>query len=73
MSQDYPIPEALSHQEYGQELNWYPLAFDASTEKYFLDIIEEQQWHIKPLLSGWVVGTALRLIRTMHFKNDPEQ
>ena len=67
MAQDYPIPEALTNPEYGQELHWYPLALNEETEEYLVEATENEWWPYHPLPPDWVAGTALRLIRALHF------
>jgi len=65
MSQDYPIPENLTNPEHGQELHWYPLAFNEETEELILDITENEQFPYRPLSPDLVAGTVLRLIRAL--------
>ena len=64
---NYPIPDKLSHPEYGQKLNWVPIAYDESTADFFLDVSEEQMWPVEPLDPELVMATALRLIRALSF------
>lgn len=63
----YPIPEKLTNLEYGQQLNWVPIAYDESTQGFFLDVSEEQRWPVGPLDPKLVLATALRLVRALAF------
>jgi SOS-response transcriptional repressor LexA len=67
MAQDYPIPKKLTNPELGQELNWYPLAYDKDNHDYFIKVAEEEHWPIKALSPDLVVATALRLVRALAF------
>jgi SOS-response transcriptional repressor LexA len=67
MAQQYPIPEKLSNPDLGQELHWYPLAYDDGTQELFVQIAEEQRWPVKPLSPDLIVATALRLVRALTF------
>jgi SOS-response transcriptional repressor LexA len=67
MAQQYPIPEKLSNPDLGQELHWYPLAYDDDTQELFAQIAEEQRWPVKPLSPDLIVATALRLVRALTF------
>lgn len=48
-------------------LNWYPLAYSKDNNDYFIKVSKEQKWPIGPLKPGFVVATALRLIRALAF------
>jgi hypothetical protein len=67
MAQDYPIPETLSHPEYEQKLNWYPLAYSEKTDKYFVEINDNERWPLIPFSPDWVLGTAIRLTRSLRY------
>lgn len=64
---NYPIPDNLSNPELGQELHWYPLAYDESTNDYFLQVTEEQKWPLIPIKPDWILATALRLVRALAY------
>jgi SOS-response transcriptional repressor LexA len=67
MAQGYPIPEPLTDPSLGQQLHWYPLAYDDETEAFFLQVAEEEAVPIGPLPPDWIVATALRLTRPLAF------
>ena len=66
-AQQYPIPEKLARPDPYLVLNWYPLAYSEENHDYFIKISEEQRWPIGPLQPGFVMATALRLIRALAF------
>jgi SOS-response transcriptional repressor LexA len=61
----YPIPEELTKPELGQLLNWYPLAYDDSTQEELYAIAEEEEWPVVPIQAEYIVATALRLTRQL--------
>jgi SOS-response transcriptional repressor LexA len=63
----YPIPNNLINPEYGQLLNWYPLAYTEETHDWFTKAAEEQNWPIAPMSPDFILATALRLTRTLAF------
>lgn len=65
MASDYPIPEELSNTEREQLLNWHPLAYDESTENYFLELAEVEEIRRGPIPSEVVAATAIRLSRQL--------
>jgi hypothetical protein len=67
MAQDYPIPEKLTNPDLDQDLHWRPLAYDEDNHEYFIKVAAEQHWPIGPMPSGFVVATALRLVRALAF------
>jgi hypothetical protein len=64
---EYPIPEKLTNPDYGQRLNWVPIAYDENTLDFFLDVSEEQNWPVGPLDPELVLTTSLRLVRPLAF------
>ena len=67
MAQDYPIPDKLTDPELGQELNWYPLAYDKDNHDYFIKVADSEHWPIKALSPDLVVATGVRLVRALAF------
>jgi SOS-response transcriptional repressor LexA len=65
VAQQYPIPEKLGNPDIKQKLNWYPLAYDEESHDYFIKIAEQEHWSIEAISSELIVGTALRMIRTL--------
>jgi SOS-response transcriptional repressor LexA len=65
VAQQYPIPEKLGNPDIKQKLNWYPLAYDEESHDYFIKIAEQEHWSIEAISSDLIVGTALRMIRTL--------
>lgn len=67
LAQEYPIPEDLSHPEFEQQLNWYPLALNESSHEWFLQVAEQQNWPIKSISPELILATALRLVRALAY------
>jgi len=57
------MPADLIDTNLDRLLNYYPLAYDESTDGQFAAITEEQDWPIMPLQTNLVVATALHLWR----------
>jgi SOS-response transcriptional repressor LexA len=66
-AQSYPIPENLTDPNLSQMLNWYPLAYDDSTQEVLEEIARQQNWSIGPIFPNLIVATALRLTRPLAY------
>jgi SOS-response transcriptional repressor LexA len=73
MAQEYPIPEAFSHPEHEQALNWFPIAMDEENEAYFLNLAEKARWPMAPIPQHLISGTTIRLIRVLHYEKTSQQ
>jgi hypothetical protein len=67
LAQFYPIPEKLDHPELEQRLNWYSLAFDKTTEDYFMNLVEKEDVPLVAIPQTWIAAVALRLTRALAF------
>jgi repressor LexA len=67
MRQEYPIPQAQLPEDRMQRLFWEPLAYDDDSHDYFLKITGDAKWSCPTIPTDFVVGTALRLTRTLAF------
>jgi SOS-response transcriptional repressor LexA len=67
MAQQYPIPADLTHEEYSQQLHWYPLAYDDVTGSTFEQIARDEQFPFLQIPQHFVLATALRLVRFLAF------
>lgn len=66
-SNQYPIPEDLIDDDFGQRFNWAPLAFTEDTDEYFDQVVEETGVPMRAAPLEVVMGTVLRLSRKMAF------
>lgn len=66
-AQWYPIPENLTDPELEQKLNWYPLAYDDTTQELFEAIARDENYPIGPIPQNLILATALRLTRALAF------
>ena len=67
MSNKYPIPEDLLDSSRGQRFNWTPLAYDDTTEEYFLEEAENEKVPMRAIPPDFVAATVLRLTRSLSF------
>ena len=65
ISNQYPIPENLLDTSRNQRLHWVPIAYDKSTEKYFLDESEKDRVPVRPIPPKFIAATVLRLNRNL--------
>ena len=67
VSNQYPIPDDLLDTSSSQRFNWTPLAYDATTEDYFLEEAQKENVPLRPIPPDFVAATVLRLSRTLAF------
>ena len=67
MAQQFPIPANLMARDRGHLLHWHPLAYDDANLEHFLAMAEKGGMPVAPMPPEYVVGTALRLVRTLAF------
>lgn len=67
MAMEYPIPEELVREDVEQLIIFFPLAYDETTQDYFMGIAEEMGFTPSLMLPELVLATALRLSRQLAF------
>ncbi|MGB2956523.1 MAG: helix-turn-helix domain-containing protein [Anaerolineales bacterium] len=66
-SNPYPIPEVLINKEYGQKLNWIPLAYSEENQPYFELAAKQTEMPMQAIGPELTVATVLRLSRNLAF------
>lgn len=65
VSQDYPIPEALTDPDRKQRLHYQPLAYTEALHDIFTVIHDEQEQSYYPIPEDFAFATVLRMIRAL--------